>query len=180
MGKLTLIGVLTLLSSNFIVAEENVTYFYSHDENSAALVIEETQEEVNTTFEPLVEANQTLVTLETNETTVEPKVTPFEEALKQAKDEDKIIMLSIRAINCHYCDRMETETLVEDEVQEALEKDFITLHYNQDLEELPLGFSGGMTPNFIFVDKDENILQMYPGMRTPEQFMEVLNEILAM
>lgn len=150
MSKLTLIGLLTLFSTNFALSEENVTYFYSYDENLPALIIEETQEELNTTFETFVEENQTLSTLDTNETVIEPKMTPFEEAVIKAKEENKVIMLAIRAIDCTYCDRMETETLVDEDVQEALADDFITLHYNQDLEALPLGFQEGMTPQFHF------------------------------
>lgn len=180
MSKLTLMGLLTLFSTNFALSEEDVTYFYSYDENAPSLIIEETQDDVNASKNSLTENNQTLQTLETNTTEAEPQIAPFDEAIIKAKEEDKIIMLVFRAIDCNYCDRMETETLVDEDVKEALEEDFITLHYNQDLEALPLGFQEGMTPNFIFVDKDENILQMYPGMRTPEQFIEALKEILAM
>lgn len=182
MSRLTLFGLLSLISFHPLVAEKNITYEYHYIEDNVTTIVE--VQESNTTYETtkvIEEHNTTLMTLETNETEeVETKLSPFEEAVQKAKDEEKIIMLAIRAIDCNYCDRMETETLVDEDVKEALEEDFITLHYNQDLEELPLGFQEGMTPNFIFVDKNENILQMYPGMRNPEQFIEALKEILAM
>jgi thioredoxin-related protein len=177
MSKLTLFGLLPLISFHSLLAEENITYEYHYTEENTIIEVQESTTTDGTT-KLSKENNVSLKTLDTNETTV--KISPFEEALQKAKDEKKIIMLAIRAIDCNYCDRMETETLVDEDVKEALEEDFITLHYNQDLEELPLGFPEGMTPNFIFVDKDENILQMYPGMRNPEQFIEALNEILAL
>jgi len=180
MHKLSLFGLLSLLVLTVLLAEEMMGDEYDIFEDSSIVQSQErnssdTQEE---TVQSKEEDNKTLSTIETNN--LEAQVSAFDEAIKTAKEEEKIIMLVFRAIDCNYCDRMETETLVDDEVKEALEKDFITLHYNQDLEALPLGFQEGMTPNFIFVDKEENILQMYPGMRTPEQFLEALNEILAM
>jgi len=173
MSRLTLFGLLALIPFKPLIAEENITYEYNYVETNNSIVNDTIE-----TVEITEEQNISLVTLDTNETT--PKTSPYLEALEKAKEDDKIIMLAIRAIDCNYCDRMETETLVDEDVKEALEDDFITLHYNQDLELLPLGLSEGMTPNFIFVDKEENILQMYPGMRTPEEFIEALKEILAM
>jgi thioredoxin-related protein len=105
---------------------------------------------------------------------------PYMKALEKAKSEGKVIMLNIRSTDCKYCDKMEAETLSTNSVQNALEANFITIHYNQDLEPLPLGLQEGMTPNFIFVNTDEDILNMYPGMRTPDEFKEVLVQILAM
>ena len=181
MGRLTLLGLLSLLSFYLLVADETIMDEYHTTEESSISEVHENNTSYTTDEVDNTEENQTLMTLDTNETeTSEVLPSPFEEAVKKAKEDDKIIMLAIRAIDCNYCDRMETETLVDEDVKEALEDDFLTLHYNQDLELLPLGLSEGMTPNFIFVDKEENILQMYPGMRTPEEFREALKEILAM
>jgi len=107
-------------------------------------------------------------------------LSPYQKALKEAKLEGKIVMIAIRAAHCKYCDKMEKETLSDKSVQEALKKNFVTVYYNQDLEILPLELQKGVTPNFIFVDTDENILEQYPGMRTPSEFKEVLKQILSM
>jgi len=103
----------------------------------------------------------------------------YEDALEQAKTEKKIIMLSIRSNNCKYCDKMEADTLSDEGVKDALEVNFITIHYNQDLDTLPLNLQNGATPMFIFVNTNEDILNMYPGMRSPEEFKTMLKEILA-
>ncbi|CAA6822085.1 MAG: Unknown protein [uncultured Sulfurovum sp.] len=102
----------------------------------------------------------------------------YETVLAQAKRENKIIMLSIRSTDCKYCDRMDEETLSDESVKQELAKDFLILHYNQDLEALPLELQEGATPMFIFVNKNEDILNMYPGMRNPEEFKEALTQIL--
>ena len=103
----------------------------------------------------------------------------YEDALEQAKTEKKIIMLSIRSNNCKYCDKMEAETLSDEHVKDALIANFITIYYNQDLDTLPLNLQNGATPMFIFVNTNEDILNMYPGIRNPEEFKTMLKEILA-
>jgi len=120
---------------------------------------------------------------DSNQTSVEDDnmtLSPYLDALKKAKNEDKIVMIAIRATHCKYCDLMEKETLTDSSVQEALEKNFISIYYNQDLETLPIGLQKGITPNFIFVNSNEDILNIYPGMRNPEEFKEVLEQILSM
>ncbi len=102
----------------------------------------------------------------------------YEEALKQARNEGKVIMLTIRSTDCKYCDKMEVGTLSDSSVKDAISANFININYNQDLESLPLNLQEGATPMFIFVNTDEDIINMYPGVRTPKEFKEVLAEIL--
>ena len=102
----------------------------------------------------------------------------YEKALALAKRDNKIIMLAIRATKCIYCDKMELGTLINDEVVSTLNRDFVTLHLNQDLEELPIGLQNGMTPNFVFISTNEDIIDMYPGVRSPKEFIGALEEIL--
>jgi thioredoxin-related protein len=170
MSILKLLVLLFLLSLHPTVAEENITYENHYTE------INMPEENLNMVQE-IEEVNSSLMTLDRN--TTEPEISPYIEALQKAQDENKVIMLAIRAVDCSYCDRMERETLVDESVKQALEENFITLHYNQDIEVLPLGLPEGMTPNFVFVDKEENIINMYPGMRTPDEFKEALKEILS-
>lgn len=104
----------------------------------------------------------------------------YVKALEQAKDEKKVMMFSIRSTDCKYCDEMEEGTLSDSSVKDAIEDDFININYNQDIDTLPLGLQNGATPMFIFVNTKEDILNMYPGIRTPKQFKEVLEQILKM
>jgi len=127
------------------------------------------------TFEyiPLVEENNTVL----NDGI---PLSPYLKALKKARDEHKIVMIVIRATNCHYCNEMEAETLSESSVKSVLKDKFITVYYNQDLEPLPLALQKGVTPNFVFVNTNEDILNIYPGMRNPAEFTDVLEQILSM
>lgn len=201
MNKLTFLGLLSLLTVNFLVADEYISDAYieqmttqsalSSSESIHLLPIAKTVEqearekEQNSTRQVLVkeevaQSKEPKKVDDTQETVQETGIEDtYLEALKNAKEHRKVILLAIRATDCPYCDKMETETLSDESVKDALEADFVTVHYNQDLEPLPLGLQEGMTPNFIFVDTNENIIEMYPGMRTPKEFKEALAEILA-
>jgi len=187
MNKLTLLGILVIVCFSSLYAEEEyLPHDYTETVASYAEIISDTSfSDINNshyfdTEMGVVEENSTVMSSNGSiKKEVSEDFDPYLSALKEAKRTGKIIMLAIRAMDCPYCDKMEKETLSDGSVQSALETDFVTVHYNQDLEPLPLGIQEGMTPNFIFVDKDENIMNMYPGMRTPKEFKEALAEILA-
>jgi thioredoxin-related protein len=128
------------------------------------------------TIQPLEKEKDTMVVEEKQSI----QTNTYLDALEQARNEKKIIMITIRSTDCKYCDEMEGSTLSDSSVKNDLEANFITIHYDQDLEPLPLGLQEGMTPNFIFVNTNEDILNMYPGMRSPAEFKEVLEQILDM
>jgi thioredoxin-related protein len=102
----------------------------------------------------------------------------YEEALLKAKAENKLLMFSIRATNCKYCDRMEEETLSDITVVNRLNENFITLYYNQDEDQLPLNLQPNMTPNFVFVNQNEDIIDISLGRQDSDEFLELLDTVL--
>jgi len=109
---------------------------------------------------------------------VEEKVAPiaYEKALKVAKDEDKIILIKLTREHCHFCKKMEREVFSNGEIIEAINKDFTVVKIDIGKEELPLNLKKGMTPTFIFVNKDEKIMGKIPGAWTQKDFVEILKE----
>jgi len=105
---------------------------------------------------------------------VEDGVMTYEKAVALSKESDKMIMLKLTAANCKYCVKMDNEVLANDEVKGLLEN-FITVSLNVDKEQLPLGLEKTITPTFVFVDKNEEILSTLPGSWNKEDFMELLN-----
>lgn len=218
MKKLTFLGLLSLATINFLLADEYISDAYLEEVTAQSEIIYESIDSLpiaKTVEEEAREKEQKNKIIIKEEIVISPDIglipksvkesketeekklikkelaPPIEEkqnihendylnALEQARSERKIIMLNIRSTDCKYCDTMEAETLSQNSVKNALEANFITIHYNQDLESLPLGLQEGMTPNFIFVNTNEDIMNMYPGMRNPEEFKEVLEQILSM
>ncbi len=188
MKKLNFLAFSTFIMLNCLYADEYISESYLEEITTKLEVIDESLESlpiVKTVEEQAreQEVEKDLVIKEEYFAEVVDKndtveIHSYLDALTQAKNNGKIIMLAIRATDCNYCDKMDSETLSNESVKEALKKDFITIYYNQDLEALPLGLQSGMTPNFVFVNRDENIINQYPGMRTPQEFKEVLTEIL--
>jgi thioredoxin-related protein len=101
---------------------------------------------------------------------------PYNEALKVAKKEGKIILLELVSTNCTFCDRMEKEVLSQPQVQKAIKKDFIWTKINVDYEQIPLGLSEQMTPMFVFTTVDENVEDMRLGYIEENDFLSLLEE----
>lgn len=108
--------------------------------------------------------------------TQENKDIPFKEALKQAKEEGKIILVELVSTNCTFCDKMETEVLSQPKVQKAIKKDFILTRVNVDYEKIPLGLSEQMTPMFVFATADKNVEDMRLGYIEANDFLNLLEE----
>jgi thioredoxin-related protein len=100
----------------------------------------------------------------------------YQKALKTAKKEDKIILLKLTREHCHFCKKMDREVFAETEVREALNKDFTVVEIDIGKEELPLGLKKGMTPTFVFVHKDEEIMAKIPGSWSKKDFLDILKE----
>ncbi len=108
------------------------------------------------------------------------KYESFDNALKKAQIEDKIIMIKATAPHCHYCIKMDREVLVEDAVRQVLQKDFVVVSVDVSKESLPLGLTASITPTFFFIFPDKNSSKMktesIPGAWNKEDFLEILKE----
>ena len=104
------------------------------------------------------------------------KYETLDTAVKQARKEDKIIMIKATSKHCHYCKKMDREVLVEEEVVSAFQKDFIAVSVDVSKEPLPLGFKADMTPTFFFINKDKKMIKRIPGSWNKEDFLEILKE----
>ncbi|CAA6810937.1 MAG: Unknown protein [uncultured Sulfurovum sp.] len=199
MKRLIFLGLVSLTTLNFLFADEYFEEVTTHldsevvyesidslpitqtveqqerERNENNKIVKEKLPDVNSSEEEVDISTST--SMETTKQSIQ--ATTYINALEQAKSEGKIILLTIRSTDCKYCDEMEAGTLSDASVKDAIVADFIKINYNQDLDVLPLGLQHGMTPNFIFLNSNEDIINMYPGMRTPEEFKEVLKQILA-
>jgi len=102
----------------------------------------------------------------------------FDVAMKRAANENKILMIKATSKHCHYCKKMDREVLLEDEVVQVFQKDFIAVSIDVSKDTLPLGLKASMTPTFffVFVDKDKTRTKRVPGAWNKEDFLEILKE----
>lgn len=104
------------------------------------------------------------------------KYESFERAVKRATEEDKIIMIKATSKHCRYCKKMDREVLLEDEVVQAFQKDFIAVSVDVGTTALPLKLKAEMTPTFFFINKDKKMIKRIPGAWNKEDFLEILKE----
>jgi len=100
----------------------------------------------------------------------------FDKALEAAKREHKLIMIKVMTKECHYCRKMEREVMIEQEVIQAIKKDFIPVAIDISIHQLPLGLKAEVTPSFIFIDEESHVLMNVPGAWSKEDFMALLKE----
>jgi len=123
----------------------------------------------NTSNKPSMEKNLTL-------SIKKPTFSSFDNALKVAKEEHKIILLELVSTDCLFCEKMEKEVLSKESVKEAINKDFVLAKVNIDFEKIPLGLSQQMTPMFVFATADENVEDIRLGFIEEENFLTLLSE----
>ena len=100
----------------------------------------------------------------------------FDKALKRAKKENKIIMIKAMTKTCHFCRKMDREVMIEKEVIAAIQKDFIPVSIDVSEHTLPMGIKVILTPSFIFIDQDSNMLMNIPGSWNKEDFLALLKD----
>ena len=100
----------------------------------------------------------------------------FKAALQRAKTENKLIMIEAMSSTCHFCKKMEQEVMMEPEIVIAIEKDFIPVAIDVNKHSLPLGIKVDLTPSFIFIDSNKNIIMNIPGAWAKNDFLELLKE----
>ena len=106
------------------------------------------------------------------------KTYSYDEALKIAAKTGKIIMIRGILPFCKWCIQMEREVMVEPEVKEVMEKDFVVVMMNVALEKLPLGMTSLGTPSFYFISSDgKHIIDMMQGYGNKEEFLNLLKTV---
>ena len=102
----------------------------------------------------------------------------YEEAVKIAKAEGKIILIEGFIPYCRGCIKMDREVMVDARVKNTLEKDFVFVKKNLLIETLPLGMKRLGTPSFYFIDAKKNkVIDMLQGTGTVDEFLEMLESI---
>ncbi len=106
----------------------------------------------------------------------QPHYTGFDEALRRARKEGKIVMIKATSPYCHYCKQMDREVLSDPEVSALLHKNFLPVEVNVYKEPLPMGLKYRFTPTLFFVDGSGKVLLTVPGALDKEDFIKLLKE----
>ncbi|MBE0513727.1 thioredoxin family protein [Sulfurimonas sp.] len=101
----------------------------------------------------------------------------YEEALAEAKKEQKDIYLFIGSEYCRYCEKFEKEVLSQDEVIERLKKSYVLIYLSRDIDDIPSHLERTPVPRHYFLTKEGKVILTTIGGRSVEGFYELLDEV---
>jgi len=102
----------------------------------------------------------------------------YKEALRVAKESNKIVMVEGFIPYCRGCIKMDREVFVDRRVKEALDRDFVVTRVNVLTQKLPLGLKSLGTPSFYFITNDgKKVIDKVVGTGSVEDFLELLADI---
>jgi thioredoxin-related protein len=101
----------------------------------------------------------------------------YDEAIKQAKEQNKEVYLFIGADECRWCDRFKEMTLSKDEVILRLEEEYILLYMSRDRHNIPKKFEVQGVPRHYFLTNEGEIIHEDRGSREPDGFFALLEEV---
>lgn len=103
------------------------------------------------------------------------QINSYNDAVSAAKQTNKKIFLYFHADWCHYCKQMESQTLSDPTVKNAL-KDYIIYKVDTDKEmAVAKKYKVKGLPSYFIVDSNENVLKNDQGMKNSRSFLLWLN-----
>jgi len=89
----------------------------------------------------------------------------YEQALKDAKAQNKLVYVFITSDNCKWCKKFANTTLQDETIKKRLYSEFITVHISRDRHLIPDKFETAPVPRHYFTDAEGNILYSSLGHR---------------
>ena len=99
----------------------------------------------------------------------------YERALIQAKKENKFVYVLITSDSCRWCRKFEQTTLLDMDIEDRLEEEYITIHLSRDQHKIPEKFKTTPVPRHYFLDQKGDILYDTIGYRDVELFNSFMN-----
>jgi uncharacterized protein YyaL (SSP411 family) len=100
----------------------------------------------------------------------------YEQALAQAKQEQKDVYMFIGADKCKFCDRFKEMTLTDKGVLKRLRKEYVLVYLSRDRHLVPEGFQTKGVPRHYFLTPEGKIIHQTWGGREVHGFYDVLDE----
>jgi thioredoxin-related protein len=102
--------------------------------------------------------------------------TDYAEALKQAKQTNKPIMMLISTKTCPWCRKLESQTLSKIQVNQYIQKNYIPLSVIEKKSIYPKKFLSPVVPMIYFINKNEEIINRLAGYMPSDIFLQKLKD----
>ncbi|MDD3466058.1 MAG: DUF255 domain-containing protein [Campylobacterales bacterium] len=107
-------------------------------------------------------------------------VTKLEDGMAIAQKENKLVVLTVVSTNCGWCHKLLNETLKNKKVEDIVNKNFVYVVLNKDIDQIPGNLKTKLVPVTYFFDAKGNELTKRPalGFWEAEDFVAYLNDAL--
>jgi len=101
----------------------------------------------------------------------------YKSALKQAKQENKQLLVIITSETCKWCRKLEATTLKDADVIKRINKNFIAVHITRDKGDYPSILQAKMVPMTYFLDtKGDLIMHGVAGYWNSEDYYSIIGD----
>lgn len=101
----------------------------------------------------------------------------YDEALKEAKIENKQVYMLITSQGCRWCRKFEATTLQDKATLAALNKKYVLLHVDKDLDFFPEKFNRKRVPRHYFITAKGEEIHSFLGYWNSEDFASFLSDV---
>jgi thioredoxin-related protein len=103
--------------------------------------------------------------------------TTYDKAFKQAKAENKTVMVLIGRSTCKVCNYMKTQVFTEKDIIEKFNEKFVGVEFMKDKVSVPENLEFIGTPTFYFLDSTGKIISTFSGGKNTKSFSKALDSI---
>ena len=101
----------------------------------------------------------------------------YEVSLKIAKKENKDIYVFVTSSTCRWCKKFENTTLQDKEVLKLLNKKYVLVHADRDMDDLPEWFNAKRVPKHYFVTAKGKEIYSFLGYWDSLDFKSYLGDV---
>jgi len=106
-----------------------------------------------------------------------PWLDSLDEALAQARRDERLVLADVRSDACGWCDKLEAETFTDARVAGKLAT-FTLVKINFGVQrDLALGWGVRGTPTTVVLDAEGAVIDTLEGFRPPDEYLAFLNGI---
>ena len=101
----------------------------------------------------------------------------YDIAHAKAVKENKIFYVFIVSESCRWCRKMEETTMLDNEIIDRLNKDYISVELIRGFDDYPDSLQAKMVPKHYFLTPDEKKIYAVPGYWSTEDFSSILDDV---
>lgn len=101
----------------------------------------------------------------------------YNEALREAKLQNKGVYLFVGADKCRWCERFKELTLSKKEAIDRLKEEYVLLYLSRDRHVIPKHFEVRGVPRHYFLTNEGELIHADKGSREVDGFLDLIEEV---